>query len=233
MTALTFLTKSVPNKKHTKKIITLLKYAVEASSCSLHITLVPPTCREFNYVAPIGFQQYPWTFFSQLYLCILVLHLFNLSAVFAILSYTSSLSSVTRIPALVRHPSQLPPEQRHVYLVKYFGDTRPKNQIQASKQQHHDLCCHLSRAAAQVTFHIFLLGVDGVIHTPYTLEPLKELGLDTHTGMRIKLDLKLYAHSVQYAYKQTSTRRALENTPFNSQHRNQARATASNLPDPH
>eukprot|EP00983_Pelagomonas_calceolata_P112095 1159849-Pelagomonas_calceolata.AAC.5 len=64
-----------------------------------------------------------------------------------------------------------------------------------------------------------------------TLEPLEELGLDTHTAT--KLALKLHAHSVQYAYKLASTRRALEKTPFNSHHQDQARATASNPPDPH
>eukprot|EP00983_Pelagomonas_calceolata_P003487 113533-Pelagomonas_calceolata.AAC.1 len=51
----------------------------------------------------------------------------------------------------VRHPSQLLPVQRHVHLaeVKYCEDTRPKNQLEVSKQQHRDLCCHLSRGSAQ------------------------------------------------------------------------------------
>eukprot|EP00983_Pelagomonas_calceolata_P081065 1155412-Pelagomonas_calceolata.AAC.6 len=40
-------------------------------------------------------------------------------------------------------------------------------------------------------------------------------GLDTHTATR--LALKLHAHSVQYAYKLPSARRALEKTPLNSQ----------------
>eukprot|EP00983_Pelagomonas_calceolata_P074622 1152623-Pelagomonas_calceolata.AAC.1 len=75
-----------------------------------------------------------------------------------------------------------------------------------------------------------MLGVGGVIYTPYTLEPLKELGLDTHTANR--LALKLHAHSVQYAYKLSSTRRAFEKTPLKSRHQDQARATASNPPNP-
>eukprot|EP00983_Pelagomonas_calceolata_P072308 1151663-Pelagomonas_calceolata.AAC.1 len=41
--------------------------------------------------------------------------------------------------------------------------------------------------------------VGGVIYTPHTLEPLKDLGPHTHTA--IKLALKLHAHSVQCAYK--------------------------------
>eukprot|EP00983_Pelagomonas_calceolata_P061204 1146726-Pelagomonas_calceolata.AAC.1 len=96
----------------------------------------------------------------------------------------------------VRHPSQLLPGQRHVHLVevKYCEDTRPKNQLKASKQQHRDLCRHLSRASGQVTLHTNLLGVGGVIYSPHTFEPLKELGLDTHKAT--KLALKLHAHSV-------------------------------------
>eukprot|EP00983_Pelagomonas_calceolata_P038423 1136796-Pelagomonas_calceolata.AAC.2 len=79
----------------------------------------------------------------------------------------------------VRHLSQLPPEQTHHLEVKYCEDTRPnlalKNQPEASKQQHHNLCRHLSRASAQVTLHTTLLGVGGVIYNHHTLEPLKEL----------------------------------------------------------
>eukprot|EP00983_Pelagomonas_calceolata_P099163 1158427-Pelagomonas_calceolata.AAC.7 len=66
----------------------------------------------------------------------------------------------------------------------------------------------------------------GHLH-PSHLEPLKELGLDSHTA--IKLVLKLHVHSVQCAYKLVSTRRALEKKSFNSQ----AWATANNPPDPH
>eukprot|EP00983_Pelagomonas_calceolata_P000735 26336-Pelagomonas_calceolata.AAC.1 len=47
--------------------------------------------------------------------------------------------------------------------VKHCVDTRPKNQLDAFKQQHHDLCCNLLMASAQVTLYAVLLGVDGVI----------------------------------------------------------------------
>eukprot|EP00983_Pelagomonas_calceolata_P066152 1148891-Pelagomonas_calceolata.AAC.1 len=145
----------------------------------------------------------------------------------------SAPATATSPTSKVRHPSRLHPEQRHVHLVevKYCEDTRPKNQLEASKQQHRDLCRNYLRASAQVTLHTILLGVGEIIYTPHTLEPLKELGLDTHTA--IKLALKLHAHSVQYAYKLVSTRRALEKTFFNFHHRDQARATASNPPDCH
>eukprot|EP00983_Pelagomonas_calceolata_P057671 1145173-Pelagomonas_calceolata.AAC.4 len=113
---------------------------------------------------------------------------------------------------------------RHLVEIKYCEDTRPKNQLEASKQQRRGICRDLSRASAQVTLHTFLLGVRGVIYTSHILEPLKELGLDTHTATR--LALKLHARSVQYAYKHSSTRRALEKTPLNSRHQDQAQATA-------
>eukprot|EP00983_Pelagomonas_calceolata_P078425 1154246-Pelagomonas_calceolata.AAC.4 len=110
---------------------------------------------------------------------------------------------------------------------------------EASKQQHHDLCRHLSRASAQVTLHTILIGVGGVIYNPHTLEPLNELGLDTHAATN--LALKLHSHSVQYAEKLASIRRALgkgkeralEKTSFTSHRQDQALATASNPPDPH
>eukprot|EP00983_Pelagomonas_calceolata_P079373 1154634-Pelagomonas_calceolata.AAC.5 len=57
-----------------------------------------------------------------------------------------------------------------------------------------------------VTLHTILLGVGGVIYTPHTLEPLNELGLDTHEATR--LARKLHAHSVQFPYKLASTRRS-------------------------
>eukprot|EP00983_Pelagomonas_calceolata_P022111 694237-Pelagomonas_calceolata.AAC.2 len=78
------------------------------------------------------------------------------------------------------HPCQLPPEQRHIHLVevKYCEDlleTRPSNQLEAFRQQHRDLCRHLSRASAQVTLHTGLLGVGVVTCTPQTTEPLYKL----------------------------------------------------------
>jgi len=48
-----------------------------------------------------------------------------------------------------------------------------------------------------------------------------------------KLAAKLHAHSVQYAYKLVSTRRALEKTVAASHHPDQEWRTASHPPDPH
>eukprot|EP00983_Pelagomonas_calceolata_P133862 1162007-Pelagomonas_calceolata.AAC.8 len=50
------------------------------------------------------------------------------------------------------HPCQLLPEQRRIDLVevKCCKNTGPKNQLEASKQQHRNLYCHISRASAQL-----------------------------------------------------------------------------------
>eukprot|EP00983_Pelagomonas_calceolata_P049910 1141702-Pelagomonas_calceolata.AAC.2 len=50
----------------------------------------------------------------------------------------SAPATATPPASKVRHPSQLLPEQRRIHLVevKHCEDTRPKNQLQASKQQH-------------------------------------------------------------------------------------------------
>eukprot|EP00983_Pelagomonas_calceolata_P129348 1161598-Pelagomonas_calceolata.AAC.9 len=110
-----------------------------------------------------------------------------------------------------------------------FQNTRPKNQLEASKQQHRDVCRHLSRALANLYTNLKDVGV--IIYIPHTLEPLKDLGLDIHTAT--KLALKLHAQFVQYAYKLSSTSRVFEKTYFNSHQQDQARGTASSPLDPH
>ncbi len=55
-----------------------------------------------------------------------------------------------------------------------------------------------------------LLGVGGSIYTSHTLNHLKELGLDVRKAQIFKTALKLHAHSVLYAHKLSTTRRALE-----------------------
>ncbi len=71
----------------------------------------------------------------------------------------------------------------------------------------------------------------GTINSPKNLEPLKHLGLDPHKAT--KLAVKLHAHSLHYAYKLVSTRRALEKTFAANHHQDQEWGTASHLPDPH
>ena len=67
----------------------------------------------------------------------------------------------------------------HLVKIKYCDseDTRPQNQLNATKEQHKDLCNILQ--GASVTLHIILLGVGGTIYNTHTLKPFKELGLDS------------------------------------------------------
>eukprot|EP00983_Pelagomonas_calceolata_P020509 645929-Pelagomonas_calceolata.AAC.1 len=84
-----------------------------------------------------------------------------------------------------RHPTELCPlEVQHVLCTA--ACVRQPHRLSANQQQY-PLSLHLH---------------------PHTLEPLKELGLNTLAATR--LALKLHAHSVQYAYKLCSARRALE-----------------------
>eukprot|EP00983_Pelagomonas_calceolata_P080995 1155374-Pelagomonas_calceolata.AAC.1 len=69
--------------------------------------------------------------------------------------------------------------------------------------------------------------------TPHTLwSRLKSLVL-TLTRPPSLLESFMLILSSYYAYKVASTRRALEKTSFNSHQQDQARAIASNPPDPH
>ncbi len=97
----------------------------------------------------------------------------------------------------VRNSSQLPPNQRHIHLVevKYCEDTRPRSQLEATHHQHSVLYQHLCQAAANVSLDAILLGVEGTIYRPSSLEPLKHLRLDPQKVT--KLAVKLHAHLVQ------------------------------------
>eukprot|EP00983_Pelagomonas_calceolata_P084953 1156460-Pelagomonas_calceolata.AAC.2 len=90
----------------------------------------------------------------------------------------------------------------------YCEDTRPGQQLEAAQRQHANLCKQLIQAKA-VTFHTIILGVGGTCCTEHTLYQFEQLGLDHQRA--IKLARKLHAHSVQYAHKLGTTRRAIEN----------------------
>jgi hypothetical protein len=113
----------------------------------------------------------------------------------------------------------------HLVEIKYCEDTRPQNQLNAAKEQHKDVSNILQ--GASVTLHIILLGVGGTI---YTLEPFKELGLDSQRVK--KLASKLHVHSVNFAAKLVHTRRALSSTVINS-HQEPVSGQACNPLDPH
>jgi len=52
------------------------------------------------------------------------------------------------------------------------------------------------QATAKVSLHTILLGVGGTVYSPYTLEPLKTIGIKSHKAT--KLAIKLHAHFVRY-----------------------------------
>jgi len=63
------------------------------------------------------------------------------------------------------------------------------------------------------------------------LEPLENHGLDPQKAT--KLAVKHHAHSVQYACKLFSTKRALEKPFATNHHQDQEWDTASHPPNPH
>jgi hypothetical protein len=69
--------------------------------------------------------------------------------------------------------------------------------------------------------------VGGTIYDNHTLEPLKELGLDSQRVIK-KLASKLHVHSVNYAAKLIHTRRALSSTIIKS-HQEPVSSQACNL----
>jgi len=130
----------------------------------------------------------------------------------------------------IRQPHELQINMRHVHLIeiKFCEDTRPEHQLNAAKQQHADLCKLINAKA--VTIHPILLGVGGSIYAEHTLKQFKQLGLDHQHAT--KLARQLHAHSVRYAHKLVSTRRAIENN--NTSYNQVLEPGASrNPPDPH
>jgi len=145
---------------------------------------------------------------------------------------TSQLQQVrrTRQNAGARRAHELAANKREIHLleIKYCEDTRPGNQLEASSKQHQTLLKRLK--AKNVVLHTILLGVGGSIYTSHTLNHLKELGLDPQRAHTTAL--KLHAHSILYAHKLTTTRRALEKTSY-SQGFGLEQGAASHPPDPH
>jgi len=115
----------------------------------------------------------------------------------------------------------------HLIKIKYGEDTRPQNQLSAAQEQHKGLCSILQ--GASVALHTILLGVASTIYNNHTLEPFKELGLDSQRVR--KLAFKLHVYSVKYAAKLIHTRRALSSTVINF-HQETVSGQACNSPDP-
>jgi len=116
----------------------------------------------------------------------------------------------------------------HLVKVKYCEDTRPGHQLEASRKQHEVLCKRVK--AKKVILHTILLGVGGSIYTSHTLNHLKELDLDVQKAH--KTAFKLHAHSVLYAHKLSTTKRAPEKSNC-SQGLGLEQGAACHPPDPH
>eukprot|EP00983_Pelagomonas_calceolata_P037567 1136394-Pelagomonas_calceolata.AAC.12 len=131
----------------------------------------------------------------------------------------------------VRHPHQLNPNWQHVNLIigiTYCEDTRPGQRSEVAQRQHANLC-NLTNAKA-VTLHTIVLGVGGTCYREHTLNQFEQLGLDHQRAM--KLAHLLHAHSVEYAHKLVTTKRAIENkNTFHSQVLEPG--ASSDPPDPH
>ncbi len=84
--------------------------------------------------------------------------------------------------------------------------------------------------AKKVILHTIILGVGIFINTSHTLNHLNEFGLVVQKAH--KTALNLHAHSVLYANKLTTTRRALEKSRC-SQGLGLEQGAACHHPDPH
>jgi len=80
----------------------------------------------------------------------------------------------------------------HLIEVKYCEDTQPQNQLSAVQEQQKGLCSILQ--GVSFTLRTILLGVGGTIYNNHTLEPFKELSLDSQTVK--KFASKLHVDSV-------------------------------------
>eukprot|EP00983_Pelagomonas_calceolata_P046521 1140225-Pelagomonas_calceolata.AAC.7 len=129
----------------------------------------------------------------------------------------------------VRQPHRLSVNQRHVYLIQIRSceDTRLGQQLETTQQQHADICRNIRGKV--VLLHTIFMGWWDLLHGAYP-SPVKQLGLDHQRA--INLARKLHAHSVMYADKLVTSRRAIENnnTP---QSQFLELGASSNHPGPH
>eukprot|EP00983_Pelagomonas_calceolata_P072795 1151882-Pelagomonas_calceolata.AAC.2 len=83
---------------------------------------------------------------------------------------------------------------------------RPGQQLEAAQRQHTDFYKLINAKVA--TLHTILLGVGGTCYTKHNFKHIKQqLGLDQQRAL--KLARNVHAHSVEYAHKLVTTRRAI------------------------
>eukprot|EP00983_Pelagomonas_calceolata_P130659 1161701-Pelagomonas_calceolata.AAC.2 len=75
-----------------------------------------------------------------------------------------------------RRLHELNTQNRHIHLIeiKYYKDTWPGAQLEASQQEHSELCKQLQ--GAEITIHTILLGVGGTIYTAISLQAIGPIG---------------------------------------------------------
>eukprot|EP00983_Pelagomonas_calceolata_P049383 1141494-Pelagomonas_calceolata.AAC.1 len=86
----------------------------------------------------------------------------------AILGNEGVTSSTTPASCRQLHELNIQKRQIHLIEIKYCEDTRPGAQLEASKQQHSELCKQFQ--GAETALHTILLGVGGTIYTAHTLD---------------------------------------------------------------
>ncbi|KAF5838927.1 hypothetical protein DUNSADRAFT_1943 [Dunaliella salina] len=99
--------------------------------------------------------------------------------------------------------------------IKFCEDKRPEHQLNAAKQQHAELCKLINAKA--VTIHPILLG---------SMKPFQKLGFNHQRAT--KLAQQFHVHSVQYAHKLVTIRRAIKNK--NTSHSHILEPSASSIP---
>eukprot|EP00983_Pelagomonas_calceolata_P114856 1160135-Pelagomonas_calceolata.AAC.9 len=109
-------------------------------------------------------------------------------------------SQKTSVANHVRQPHQLIDNQRHVHLIEisYCEDTKPGQQLEAAQRQHADLCKNTREKLSLYA------------QVEHTLNQFKQLGFDNQRA--IKIAHELHAHSVMYAIKLVTARRAIRVT---------------------
>eukprot|EP00983_Pelagomonas_calceolata_P077064 1153700-Pelagomonas_calceolata.AAC.1 len=122
-------------------------------------------------------------------------------------------SSCSHYPLRSRTVTRCKPAVVHFNEIKQYEDTRPGQQLEAAQRQHADLCKFI--IAKVVALHAILLGFGGTCYREHTLNQFKQLGLDQQRALTLAQNL--HAHSVKYAHKLVTTRRANENKKHFSQ----------------
>eukprot|EP00983_Pelagomonas_calceolata_P070335 1150751-Pelagomonas_calceolata.AAC.3 len=132
-----------------------------------------------------------------------------------------------------------PPPHTMCYAARHLTEeqhncphTRSGRQLEVAQRQHAYLCKNTSGKA--VTLHTILLGVGGTCYNEHATKDQASTTNDVACSPGAsKLACELHAHSVKYAHKLVTTRRAIGNNFKNISHSQVLESGApSNHPDP-